>query len=115
VLGKDSKELSMHIEISTDRNISGSDRLIGHAKGIIQHALIHFSGQITRVEVHLSDANGAKAGQYDKHCMIEARLEGRQPTAVTHVAATLDQAVKGAAGKLKRSLKSTLGRLQDEK
>ncbi len=104
----------MQIEINTDRNINGSDVLIGHIKGIIQDALIHFSGRITRVEVHLSDANGAKAGQYDKHCMIEARLEGRQPTAVTHVAATLDQAVKGAAGKLKRSLESTFGRLQDD-
>jgi uncharacterized protein YjbJ (UPF0337 family) len=46
--------------------------------------------------------------------MIEARLEGRQPTAVKHAAATLDQAAKGAADKLKSSLESTLGRLRDD-
>jgi hypothetical protein len=104
----------MHIEISTDRNISGSDGLTTHIRELVQNALIHFGDQITRVEVHLSDANAGKAGQDDKHCMIEARLERRHPTAVTHAAATLDQAVKGAADKLKRSLESTLGRLRDD-
>ena len=44
---------------------------------------------------------------------MEARLEGRQPTAVTHQAATLHEAVDGAADKLAASLESTLGRLRD--
>jgi hypothetical protein len=44
--------------------------------------------------------------------MMEARLKGRQPTAVTCQAATLDQAIAGAADKLKRSLESTLERLR---
>ncbi len=104
----------MHIEISTDNNISGSDGFTAHIKGLVQSSLIHFATQITRVEVHLSDSNAGKTGPDDKHCMIEARLEGRQPTAVTHIAATLDQAVKGAADKMKRSLESTLGRLRDD-
>ena len=103
----------MHIEISTDNNISGSDGLTSHIKGIVEKSLAHFGDQITRVEVHLSDANAGKSGQDDKHCMIEARVEGRQPTAVTHAAETLDSAAKGAADKLKRSLESTLGRLRD--
>jgi hypothetical protein len=42
--------------------------------------------------------------------MMEVRLEGRQPTAITHHAATLEQAVAGAAGKLKRSIEHTLDR-----
>ncbi len=103
----------MHIEISTDNSIDGSEALTNHIKGLVKNALVHFGDQITRVEVHLSDANAGKTGQDDKHCMIEARLEGRQPTAVKHAAATLDQAAKGAADKLKRSLESTLGRLRD--
>ena len=37
-------------------------------------------------------------------------LEGRQPIAVTHQATTLDQAVTGAAGKLKSSVERTLDR-----
>jgi ribosome-associated translation inhibitor RaiA len=71
------------------------------------------SDRITRVEVHLSDQNGDKSGQDDKRCMLEARLEGRQPTVVTHHAASLDEAVDGAADKLKRFLESTLERLED--
>jgi hypothetical protein len=45
--------------------------------------------------------------------MIEARLAGSQPMAVKHAAATLDQATKGAADKLKSSLESALGKLSD--
>jgi hypothetical protein len=48
-------------------------------------------------------------------CMMEARLEGRQPLAVTHHAQTLGQAVDGAADKLCRLIDSTLGRLRDQK
>jgi len=68
---------------------------------------------ITRVEVHLSDENAGKAGSHDKRCMIEARLEGHQPIAVTDEAETLGQAIGGAAEKLKHSLDHTLGRLSN--
>jgi hypothetical protein len=103
----------MHIEISTDNNITGSDDLTAQTKETVQKVLAHFAGKITRVEVHLSDTNATKSGQDDKHCMIEARLEGRQPIAVTHAAATLERATKEAADKLKRSLESALGRVRD--
>ena len=105
----------MHIEVSTDNSINGSEALTNHIKELVKIALVHFGDPITRVEVHLSDANAGKTGQDDKHCMIEARLEGRQPTAVKHAAATLDQAVKGAADKLKSSLESALGKLSDHR
>ena len=103
----------MHIQINTDTNIEGREELAIHVKGVVESALSRFSDRITRVEVHLSDQNGDKSGQDDKRCMMEARLEGRQPTAVTHQAASLDDAVDGAADKLKRSLESTLERLKD--
>ena len=105
----------MHIELSTDSNVQGSEDLATHVKGVVENALSHYGAQITRVEVHLSDANADKGGQDDKRCMIEARVENLQPTAVTYAAATLEQAVKGAAEKLKRSLESTLGRLRDDR
>jgi len=44
---------------------------------------------------------------------MEARVEGRQPIAVTHRAATVKQAMDGPADKLKQSIESTLGRLRD--
>jgi ribosome-associated translation inhibitor RaiA len=103
----------MHIEIRTDSNIDGTDALTTHIKEVVQKALAHFAERITRVEVHLSDTNAAKTGPDDKHCVVEARLEGRQPTVAKHTASTLDQAAKGAADKLKNSLESSLGRLRD--
>jgi hypothetical protein len=46
---------------------------------------------------------------------MEARLEGRRPTAVTHRASSVDEAVVGAAGKLERSIQRTRGRLADKR
>ncbi len=76
----------------------------------MEAALRRFRDHITRVEVHLSDENAAKSGQHDNRCMMEARIEGRPPVAVTHTAASLDQAVSGATDKLARMIESTLGR-----
>lgn len=104
----------MKIQINTDRNIAGHEKLAAHFKAVVEEALSRFSAQITRVEVHLSDENShQKSGHNDKRCMLEARLEGLQPIAVSYQAATLDQAIDGAAEKLKNSLESTLGRLHD--
>ncbi len=100
----------MHIEISTDHNIDGRERLTIGVKGVVEKALNRFNDRITRVDVHLSDAKGKKSGQEDKHCTIEARLEGRQPSVATNQAPTLDLAVSGATAQLKRSLKTILGR-----
>lgn len=102
----------MQIQINTDHNIEGHQELAIHVKGVVESAIDRFSDRITRIEVHLSDQNGDKSGQEDKRCMLEARLEGRQPTVVTHEAASLEEAVDGAADKLKRSLESTLERLE---
>ncbi len=100
---------TMHIEISTDNKTEGDEKLVAHVTGELEVALGRFSDRITRVEVHLSDLNGQKGGHDDKRCMMEVRLEGRPPTAVTHQADTIDQAISGATGKLKRSVESTLG------
>lgn len=105
----------MHIQINTDSNIEGREKLADHIKGVVESALSRFSTQITRVEVHLGDENAGKGGQADKRCMMEARLEGHQPTAVTHHAQSIDEAVDGAAGKLERLLDNTLGRLRDHR
>ncbi len=104
----------MQIQINTDRNIEGHEALATHVSDVVASALSRFSAHITRVEVHLSDENSHKSGQQDKRCMMEARLEGRQPIAATHQAATVDLAVDGAAGKLTRMIEHTLGRLRDQ-
>lgn len=105
----------MQIQINTDRNIEGHEALGAQVSGVVEDALSRLSDHITRVEVHLSDENSDKKGGNDNmRCVIEARLEGRQPIAVTHRAATLDQAVDGAAGKLSRMIENSLGRLRDQ-
>jgi ribosome-associated translation inhibitor RaiA len=104
----------MQVQISTDHNIEGHEKLSAHVRGVVESALGHVGDHITRVEVHLSDENGPKSGQSDKRCMMEARLEGQHPIAVTHHAATPGQAVDGAADKLARLIESTVGRLREQ-
>ncbi len=105
----------MKIQVNTDAHIDGHERLAAHVSATIEHALKRFSDHVTRVEVHLSDENSDKNGPLDKRCMLEARLEGRQPVAVTEHADTQEQAVVGATQKLVRLLDSTLGRLQAQR
>ncbi len=103
----------MRVHTNTDRSIEGSEALSAQVEAVVVGALERFADQVTRVEVHLSDENSAKGGAQDKRCMMEARLEGRPPTAVTHQAATVEQAMDGAATKLARSIESTLARLRE--
>lgn len=105
----------MKIQVNTDHNIQGSEELIAEVEATIRDALGYLRTHVTRVEVHLSDESGDKEGLTDKRCMMEARVEGRQPTAVTCEAATVAEAVAGATDRLKSSLQSTLDRLSDHR
>jgi ribosome-associated translation inhibitor RaiA len=103
----------MTIQFNTDNNIKGSEELRKPLIAVISEELSRFSAQITRLEVHLSDEDGPKNGLNDKRCMLEARLEGRQPIAVTNHANDHEQAVSGAIDKLKTSLDTIFGRLRN--
>jgi len=105
----------MKIQFNTDANINGTEALAAKVRATVEHALERFSKHITRVEVHLSDENGDKKGPQDHRCMLEARIEGQQPVAVTEHAPTIEQAAHGAAQKLVRMLDSTLGRLNNHR
>ncbi len=103
----------MTIQINSDNNITGTEGLSNFVESTVAETLKRFNNQITRVEIHLTDENSHKSGINDKRCMIEARLEGMQPIAVTAHGDTIQKALKGALGKLKSSLDTTLGRLQN--
>lgn len=104
----------MQIQVNTDNHTVGSDGLTRHVESVVEGALGQFGDRITRVEVHLTDQNGSrKAGANDKRCVMEARLAGLQPITVSDSGASLEQAVNGAADKLEKTLKRTLGRLDD--
>ncbi|MGB2834039.1 MAG: HPF/RaiA family ribosome-associated protein [Candidatus Sulfotelmatobacter sp.] len=104
----------MQIQVNTDHTIEGHEALADRIRGVVENALSRMSDHITRVEVHLIDESGPKSRKSNKRCMMEARLEGRQPIAVTDEAATLDLAVDGAADKLARLIEHTLGKLHDQ-
>ncbi|WP_216902101.1 HPF/RaiA family ribosome-associated protein [Synechococcus sp. CCY 9618] len=101
----------MQVQINTDHNIGGDERLAEAVEAAVRGALGHFGAQLTRVEVHLSDQNSdQKTGSEDMRCVLEARPAGHQPLSASDEAATVEQAVDGAARKLKHVLESTLDR-----
>ena len=102
----------MTIQINTDKTISGEKRTEDFFTSQIEEALQRFESHITRVEVHLKDENGKKDGFNDISCLLEARLEGRQPIAVTNQAETVDLALSGAIEKIKTAVESIVGKMQ---
>jgi len=105
----------MKIQFNTGRNITGSEELRTSLTSLIPKELSRFNDRITRLELHLSDENGNKIGQNDKRCMIEARLHGMKPIAVTNHADSHELAVTGAVDKLKSSIDKIEGRLRKHK
>ncbi len=104
----------MHVQINTDSNIEGENALTQQVEAVVRGTLDRFSERITRVDVHLSDENSDKtSGIADMRCLLEASLVGLQSTVVSHQARTVEQAVEGAAEKLKHSIETTLGRIDD--
>lgn len=103
----------MKIQINTDHNVSGNESRNAPLIALLSEGLSRFSDQITRLEVHLSDEDGNKDGMNDIRCMLEARLEGRTPIAVTNHANSRDVAVKGAMDKLKNTLTTASERLKN--
>lgn len=103
----------MTIQFNTDKAISGSEGDAAPFIAQITDELSRYSSHITRIELHLSDENGNKDGLNDIRCLIEARLEGKQPIAVTNTGGTHEQAVDGAIEKLKASLETILDKMKN--
>lgn len=98
----------MTIQFNTGHNVNGSTAVSDPLNDLIATELKRYDEYITRVEVHLTDENGHKDGLNDKRCVLEARVEGMQPIAVTNHGNTRDEAVAGAITKLKSSLNTKL-------
>lgn len=103
----------MQIQVNSDSSVAVDNELSQIVESNVNSALKRFEDRITRVEVHLSDVNGPKPGIQDKRCLMEARPAGLDPVAVSNQAATIEEAVRGAAQKLKRLLDSLFGRVED--
>ncbi len=90
----------MQILVNTDSNVSGREDLADRVAATVEARLERFADHITRVEVHLADESAGRTTGADHRCTIEARPAGRQPIAVTTHAATVDESVASAVGKL---------------
>lgn len=101
----------MVVQVNTDNNITGSERLNKYVSDLVTDSLDRFSDQITRVEVHLGDENGSKEGGNDKRCMIEAHPAGMKAVAVTAHSNSIEQAINDAINKSISALDKVIGRL----
>lgn len=101
----------MQVQVNTGNGVENKETLERWAGEFLHDALARFNQEITRVEVQLSDENSTAKGAADRRCMMEARLNGHAPLAVSHHAESQDLAFRGAAQKLVRLLEHTLGKL----
>jgi ribosome-associated translation inhibitor RaiA len=102
----------MHIQLNTDNNITGSEELTERYRSKLEGSLSRFGDRITRIEIYLSDMNSHKGGKDDIRCVLEARLNGLDPIAVSDQAESVDFAFNGASDKLKSAIESTIGKLR---
>ena len=79
----------------------------------IKNELARFDEIVTRIEVHVSDENGNKSTPNDKKCVIEARVEKKQPIAVTATADSPEEAFYEALEKIQRVLDTTLDKIKE--
>jgi sigma 54 modulation/S30EA-like ribosomal protein len=103
----------VQIQVNTDHNVQGGEGLAAYVTTELESDLARFDRWLTRVEVHISEDGAGRTG--DKRCVIEARPAGMQPVAVTHHAASVDDAYSGAAQKLGTVLDNKYARAHDHK
>jgi ribosome-associated translation inhibitor RaiA len=101
----------MKIQFNTDKNINGDERSSEYFTDLISEELTNYSAHITRIEVHLSDESGRKESINSIRCLMEARLEGLQPIAVSCQGNSVELSISGAIDKLKASLETIIERM----
>lgn len=106
----------MQIQFNSTNNINADQRMAIVLEDIVRADLDRFAERVTRVEIHVSDENSrVRGGAEDKKCVIEVRIAGLDPSSTSHTAKSLEEAVRGASNKMKRSLDTTLGKLDARK
>lgn len=98
----------MQIQINFG-DVQSSPTVTERVHAELDRTLKVFKDRITRIEVHLRDDNGPKAG-VDKRCLLEARLAGLDPLAVEAKGNDLYTVIADAAGKLERAIRHKVER-----
>jgi ribosomal subunit interface protein len=101
----------MQIHTNSDSAIAHHELLAKHVETVITAGLQRFQEHLSGVEVHLSASHDSKSSSDDHRCLIEARMDGHSTIVASDHAASFHTAIQGATEKLKRSIDSTLGRI----
>ena len=101
----------MKVQVNTSNDIENKETLERWASEFLNEQLARFNQDITSIEVQMTDENHAARGGVDKRCMLEARVNGRAPIAVTNYGADQNLAFRGAADKLGNALDHAFGKL----
>ena len=101
----------MKVLVNTSNDIENKETLELWASEFLNVQLARFDQDITSIEVQMTDENHSAKGGVDKRCMMEARVNGRAPIAVTNYGADQNLAFRGAADKLANALDHAIGKL----
>lgn len=100
----------MQFQFNSDSSVMGTENVAERIEAMVREKLARFEDRLTRIEVHVTDVNGAKHGADDKHCTIEARPRGGKPIGVTGKADKVDDAARKAASTLAQRLERLFGK-----
>ncbi len=107
--------MTLQVQVNTGNHIAGSEDLEQYVESVVTDAIEPYIDWLTRIEAHLADENSTKGGERDKRCTLEFRLKGRNPEVVSHEAENMRKAIDGASEKLRRSLRTMVGRIRDRR
>jgi hypothetical protein len=103
------KRAQLQVLLNADSQAQGSHSMTQHVTTVVNMALARFGERVTRVGVHLSDADGqARSHPGQIQCLLQASLVGMEPVVVKHLADDAHQAIHGAVAKLKRAVGAAL-------
>lgn len=103
----------MIIQVNTDNHIEGKEELNTYITTLFNEKLERFDSYLTRIEVHLSDANAGKSGADDKKCNIEARLENMEPIFASAQSDELSKAIHEGLQKIKRAIERQVDKVKN--
>ncbi len=105
----------MTIQINAGDHVENNERATEYFSNLVESDLGRFTEYLTRVEVHFSDINADKAGPDDKKCVIEARVKNREPIAGTAQDESIEKAFQAALAKVKASMTTIVGKMQEHR
>ena len=94
----------MLIQLHSHQHHDTTQGLPKHVNDLVVKTLNPYRDAITRVEVHLSDVTGHHHTELDTRCLMEARIAGHPPVAITVQDKTIHHALKTAAKKLRHAM-----------